>query len=134
MATKAMPGKQQIVLCVDDDAAVLAVTSMALEMDGCTVLTATSGPAALDVFCSQPVDAVVLDFDMPGMNGGEVAAAMQQLKPQVPRLLFTGRADLPAEALAAVDDICAKPGGVAILRSQLRALLLRQHRSQYLAG
>lgn len=122
MASKTVPAKS-VVLCVDDDSSVLAVTSLALQMEGCTVLTADSGPAALDVFCSQTVDAVVLDFDLPGMNGGEVAMVMRQLKPQVPKLLFTGCANLPVEALRAVEGVCAKPSGIGVLRSHVRAML-----------
>ncbi len=133
MACHSVPAKQ-VVLCVDDDSSVLAVTSMALQMDGCTVLTASSGVAALIVFGSQAVDAVVLDFDMPGMNGGEVAAAMQEMNPRVPKLLFTGRDDLPDEVLRAVEDVCAKPSGMAVLRLHVRALLNRKDCSQWMAG
>jgi len=133
MACKTVPAKS-VVLCVDDDSSVLAVTSLALQMEGCTVLTADSGPAALAVFCSQTVDAVVLDFDMPGMNGGEVAVAMQRLKPQVPKLLFTGCIDLPVEAIRAVEDICAKPSGINVLRSHVRAMLCRSACAAMLAN
>ena len=44
----------------------------------------TAGPGSL--FQENPVDAVVLDYAMPGMHGGEVAARMRAAKPDVPIL------------------------------------------------
>lgn len=124
MTRRNIPGRR-VVLCVDDDSSILEITALALQLEGWTVLTADSGAVALDIFCSQPVDAVVLDFDMPGMNGGEVAQVMRRHKPQVPKLLFTGCPNLPAEALRAVEDVCAKPISLSVLGSRVRALLSR---------
>jgi len=112
-----------VVLCVDDDSSVLAVTALALQLDGCTVLTAEGGAAALELFRSHHFDAVVLDYEMPGMDGGALAEAIQALDPRVPKLLFTGRADLPASVLGKVEGVCWKPSGIGALRSRVRLLL-----------
>jgi CheY-like chemotaxis protein len=57
---------------------------------------------------SHPIKAVVLDYMMPGMNGGEVAAAMKRLKPEVKILLYSAYVDLPADALSWVDSRAVK--------------------------
>jgi len=122
-------GPSAVVLCVDDDAAMLRMVKMALECDGYTVLTAANGPAGLDAFCSQAVDAVVLDYEMPGMNGGEVAAAMKRLKPEVPKLLFTACPEIPADAANAVEAFCGKTNGVMELLSRVEAMIRKLPRA-----
>jgi len=112
-----------VILCVDDNESILKLTQLALELEGYTVLTASNGPAALEQFGAQHVDAVVLDYEMPGMNGTEVAHEMLGLDPQVPKVLFTGCPDIPAEATAEFDAICSKPTGLRELKGKLRMLL-----------
>jgi CheY-like chemotaxis protein len=112
-----------VVLCVDDDDAILRMIKTALECDGYTVLTATNGPAGLDAFSLQAVNVVVLDYEMPGMNGGELAVAMKRLKPEVPKLLFTGCAEIPANAAKAVEGFCTKTDGVIALLSRVEAMM-----------
>jgi signal transduction histidine kinase len=98
------------VLVVDDDDAVRAVTSGILIDLGYRVLEAGSGGAALDLFDQSPdIQAVVLDFAMPGMNGGEVAREMAVRRPGLPILFATGYADMEALAATPEDRILHKP-------------------------
>ena len=69
------------VLCVDDEAIGLRVRKIMLESHGFNVLTANSGQQGLTVFDDNTVDLVVLDYYMPGMNGGDVAAEIAQAPP-----------------------------------------------------
>jgi CheY-like chemotaxis protein len=78
-----------IVLCIDDDVHTLLGYEALLKNHGCNVLVSTSGYQGLQPFQAVPVDAVVLDFQMPGMDGYSVGAKMKQLKPHVPILLLT---------------------------------------------
>ncbi len=64
-----MPRKS-LVLCVDDEWNGLEGRKMLLEEAGCKVLVATSGADGLHPFASHPVDLVLLDYHMPGMNRG----------------------------------------------------------------
>src|SRR5260370_13476110 len=57
------------ILCVDDHWNGLIGRKMLLESDGYEVLEATGGDAGLKLFLSHSLDAVVLHFQMPGMNG-----------------------------------------------------------------
>ena len=67
-----------LVLCVDDEAVGLRIRKILLERAGYQVLTATDGDSGLQMFATHPVEAVVLDYSMPGMHGGEVARRMRQ--------------------------------------------------------
>ena len=58
------------------------------------MLTALDGRSGLEVFSTQPVQAVILDYTMPGMNGGEVANRMRQTKPEIPILLLSANISL----------------------------------------
>jgi CheY-like chemotaxis protein len=125
---------KQVVLCVDDNHSILELSKMALELEGYSVLTATSGPHALEKFSAESVDAVVLDYEMPGMNGAEVAIAMKHLKPNVPRLLFTACQDLPADATMVVDEFCDKLNGFEGLRSRVHCMLDTARRPHVVAN
>ncbi len=77
-----------LVLCVDDELVGLKVRKILLERAGYQVLTAIDGASGLSLFEAEPIEAVVLDYSMPGMHGGEVASRMRGIKPNVPILLL----------------------------------------------
>ncbi len=91
------------VLCADDEINELAARKMVFESAGFEVFTARNGAQALDVFRAEPVDAVVLDYFMPGMNGLSVAREMKLLRPSVPLVMLSGFASLPGETIGLVD-------------------------------
>ena len=104
------PSADMVILVVDDDDAVREVTAGVLSDLGYLTLEAGSGGAALDVFDKRDdIRAVILDFAMPGMNGAEVARAMQRSRPTVPLLFATGYADAEALAEAGADRVVHKP-------------------------
>ena len=112
-----------LVLCVDDEVIGLQVRKMLLERSGYRVLTASDGPSGLEIFCSEPVEAVVLDYSMPGMHGGEVAVRMRQAKPHVPILLLSAYMGLPPEVTSLVDLYMTKGEGAPVLLEKLASLL-----------
>jgi CheY-like chemotaxis protein len=112
-----------LVLCVDDEKVGLSVRRMLLERSGYRVLTAPNGRAGLDLFEAHPVEAVVLDYSMPGMNGGDVAAHMRRRKPDVPILLLSAYVGLPAEIVDLVDIYMTKGEGAPALLAKLQSLL-----------
>jgi CheY-like chemotaxis protein len=111
-----------LILCVDDDKSVLDLMRMALEHKGYRVLAANDGRAALEAFAACPVDAVVLDYEMPGMNGDEVAKEMVRIKPHIPKLLFSGSMDIAKEKFQVFQGYCSKPNGLFTLTTQLKAM------------
>jgi len=112
----------RLVLCVDDEKVGLQVRRMLLERSGYTVLTAQDGPTGLEVFENNPVEAVVLDYSMPGMHGGEVAALMRERKPEVPILLLSAYLGLPAEITNLVNVYMTKGEGAPALLDKLGSL------------
>ncbi len=96
---------------------------MLLEMNGYEVLEASGGDEGLKLFRSHPVDAVVLDYQMPGMNGDVVAAKMKRIKSHVPIMLLSAYEPLPKSKLKAVDTFLSKSQPSGMLLSSLQNLL-----------
>jgi CheY-like chemotaxis protein len=113
----------RLVLCVDDEAVGLGIRCILLERAGYRVVTASDGMAALETFSNTPVEAVVLDYSMPGMHGGEVARRMREIKPGVPILLLSAYVGLPAEVRSVVDVYMTKGEGAPALLKRLHGLL-----------
>jgi len=112
-------------LCIDDSSTGLEVRRGMLEGCGYTVLTAETGAAGLEVFSTHAVDAVVLDYNMPDMNGERVAIELRRINPRIPILLFSAYADtIPRTLLAAIDAFVAKGQHPMVLLDILDQLLL----------
>ena len=90
------------VLSVDDEPSVIALRQIILENTGYRVLNACDGKQALEMFRGNAVDLVLLDYYMPGMNGGEVAAEIKRLRP-VPIIMVSSSFSVAAPELASVD-------------------------------
>jgi len=111
-----------LVLCVDDETVGLQVRRLILERSGYQVITAVDGKSGLSLFESHPVEAVVLDYAMPGMHGGEVAALMRERKPHVPILLLSAYLDIPPEITNRVNVYMTKGEGPPALLEKLGSL------------
>ncbi len=111
------------ILCIDDQWNGLIARKMLLENNGYKVLEATGGDEGLKLFKSHSVDAVVLDYQMPGMNGDVVAKKMKSVKSTVPIMLLSAYGPLPEKKLKAVDTFLSKSQPPQILLSKLHDLL-----------
>jgi CheY-like chemotaxis protein len=116
---------QRIVLCADDEIEELTARKMVLESAGFKVLVARNGKDALDVFRSTAVDAVVLDYFMPGMTGLSVAREMKELRPEVPLVMLSGFASLPGETIGVVDAWVQKRDVEVLLRELEKLIQLK---------
>ncbi|HXS11104.1 MAG TPA: response regulator [Acidobacteriaceae bacterium] len=117
-----MSDLERLVLCVDDERVGLHVRKLLLERSGYKVITANDGRTGLTLFEENPVDAVVLDYAMPGMHGGEVAARMRAAKPQIPILLLSAYVGLPSDVTGLVNVYMTKGEGAPALLEKLDAL------------
>jgi len=113
-----------IVLCVDDDDALLDLERIVFERAGYQVVTARTTDEALAALESQPVDVVVADRLVQASAGSTLTEEMKRRKPDVPILLMTGLPDPPPDA-AFADDFMRKPGGAKALLEHVSALLAR---------
>jgi PAS domain S-box-containing protein len=84
-----------LVLVVDDEVAIRSLIQHVLEDLGYTVVTAEHGAQALELFDNIPdeVKLVLLDVNMPVLDGGETALALRERKPDIPILVMSGIAD-----------------------------------------
>jgi len=80
------------VLVVDDDPTVLAVLADMLEDLGCDVISAASGPDALDQLRqNDQISILITDINMPGMDGHELAHLAKRIRPELKVLQVSGR-------------------------------------------
>jgi len=113
----------RLVLCIDDEVVGLQVRKILLERAGYKVLTAPDGRTGLEMFRAEPVQAVILDYTMPGMNGGEVANRMRQTKPEIPILLLSANIALPPDIAGLVDGYVTKGESTPVLLERLGTML-----------
>lgn len=117
------------ILCVDDEQHGLMIRQMLLERVGYSVLTAGTAREGLALFSRRPVDAVLLDYFLPDLDGGLVATAMRLIKPDVPIILFSVQWSLPAETGTVADAVLGKGQHPIGLLNTLEHLL-RARRAQ----
>ena len=110
------------VLCVDDEQIGLRVRKSLLESHGFKVLTANSGQQGLAMF-DDNVDLVVLDYYMPGLNGGEVAAEMRRRRPDVPIIFLSAYFSLPTAALELANAFITKGDPPDVLIQKIEQLV-----------
>jgi CheY-like chemotaxis protein len=111
------------ILCIDDHWNGLIGRKMLLEKNGYEVLQASGGDEGLKLFRSNTVDAVVLDYQMPGMNGDVVAAKMKRIKSTVPIMMLSAYGPLPKNKLKAVDAFLSKSQPTAKLLTNLQHMI-----------
>lgn len=115
--------RRATLLFVDDDFLISLSTTSLLEDLGHTVVTASSGPEALDVLrTGKPIDMMITDYAMPGMTGLQLAEEARALRPDLPILLATGYADLPTRADFELPRL-QKPYQQAQLAEQIHGML-----------
>ena len=112
-----------LILCIDDEALGLRIRKAVLEKEGYRVLTALDGSSGLALFRDEPVEGVILDYFMPGMDGGQVAIAMRKHRPEVPILLLSAYVNLPAEVVQMVDFTVLKGEGPNELLIKIKRML-----------
>lgn len=117
-----MAEAQFVILCVDDEPTILQPLEIMLKRQGFHVVTARDGNAAIEVFRQIKFDAVILDYSMPGMSGGEVARVLREQNKSVPIILHTGYKELSDPLLENVT--CTLPkGSLSFLVTKLHDLL-----------
>lgn len=89
----AMRGSASTVLLVDDDDDMLVLFMRALSQDGYYILTARDAIEAFDVLSRHPIDVVIADHHMPGMEGVEFLQRVKALHPDTVRIMCSAVVD-----------------------------------------
>src|SRR5436305_1844394 len=98
-----MTSEPRKVLCVDDERSILTIRKIVLESNGYRVFTAEDGAKGLEVFAAEQIDAVLLDYRMPGMNGGEMAQSLRRVPSKVPIIMVSAATEIPPDAIQFID-------------------------------
>jgi CheY-like chemotaxis protein len=115
------------ILVVDDEPLVCDAVKMLLMFDSHKVETAPDGPTALAAFAPGKFDLVVVDYEMPGMKGDQLAVAIKERAPRQPVLMLTAHGDMlrsSGRPLAGVDLIVDKPFRLETLRESIAKLMV----------
>jgi two-component system, OmpR family, KDP operon response regulator KdpE len=118
------------ILVVDDEAAILRAVRAGLEARGFSVVTASTGQAAIDLIATDPPDAVVLDLNLPDLDGVEVCRRVRGWS-EVPIVVLSAEGSEQRKVLAldeGADDYVTKPFSMAELLARVRVAL--RHRSR----
>ncbi|WP_331691904.1 HD domain-containing phosphohydrolase [Pseudomonas sp. ZY71] len=129
-----MPAHRPTVLLVDDEESILNSLRRLLRGQPYDLLLATSGAQALEILAQQPVNLVMSDARMPGMDGASLLAHVRERYPATARIMLTGYAD-PAAIIKAINDgqihrYISKPWNDEELLLILRQSLEHQHSEQ----
>ncbi len=112
------------ILCIDDDAGVLGMYKAVLQGRGYRVLTSPDGATGIALSRKHSVDAVVLDFNMTGMDGNEVAAVLMKEQPTLPVVICSGSADdLPESLKWFADALVQKNDGPRALLAAIEKVI-----------
>jgi signal transduction histidine kinase/CheY-like chemotaxis protein len=114
------------ILTVDDDDLVRMTTVDMLEALGYHVIAARSGYEALQVLEAVCVDLVITDHAMPQMTGTQLAERIRERWPDLPMIMATGYADLPAGPQLQIPRL-AKPYSQATLADAVRRTVARRY-------
>lgn len=115
------------ILCIDDNKNILQLHKALLEGYGHAVLIAADGASGIALSRNQNIDAIVLDFNMPGLDGGRVAEIIAKEQPTVPVVVCSGHTDAIPEPLRwFADALVEKADGPDALLSTLAKLVDRK--------
>ncbi|HVT64846.1 MAG TPA: BTAD domain-containing putative transcriptional regulator [Mycobacteriales bacterium] len=115
------------ILVVDDNPANIRLLEAVLSAHGYVVSAAENGPKSLEMIAAEPPDLVVLDVQMPGMNGHEVCRRIREdeSSAMLPVIVITasGNEEKLAALDAGADDFITRPFDQAELLARVRSLL-----------
>lgn len=111
------------VLLVDDEPEFLEVMSERMKARGMEVTATGSADQALAILEKESFDAIVMDFQMPGMDGMAALKAIKQKKPELQIILLTGYATIEktVEAMKiGATDFLEKPADLEALTEKIK--------------
>jgi CheY-like chemotaxis protein len=113
------------ILCVDDSPASLGAWIELFDRFGYRTIATTDPQAVVPLLSCVSVHLAILDYLMPGLDGGTLAAGIRERCPLLPIVLTSNRvADVPAQVRRLVNAVLPKQDGLAALLRVVQSLLL----------
>ena len=114
------------ILLVDDEIQQLSLRAQVMKLFGFPVLTANDPIQAISILAEEEqndkIDLVILDYNMPGMNGCDLADELKAMVPGLKIILYSGSGDIPGNATTSIDSFVSKSDGVSALVKQVAEL------------
>jgi DNA-binding response OmpR family regulator len=123
------PPAGPVVLLVDDDPAIRRTVAAGLELEGFSVVAASGGRAALEAAARVHPAVILLDLNMPDLDGLEVLKRLRHGGDQVPVCVLSARDEIDDRVRglqAGADDYVVKPFALEEVVARLHALLRRR--------
>jgi len=120
----------ELILIVDDEAGVSELLGDALRIAGYQTANAQDGMSALTAIRNQKPDLLIVDINMPLMDGFELIERLRSLGDNTPALMLSARADridVTRGLTLGADDYVTKPFGLEELLLRVKAILRRSH-------
>jgi two-component system OmpR family response regulator len=123
----------ELILIVDDEAGVRELLGDALRIAGFETATAQDGMSALTAIRTKKPDLLIIDINMPLMDGFELVERLRSTGDNTPALMLSARADridVTRGLTLGADDYVTKPFGLEELLLRVKAILRRSQISQ----
>jgi CheY-like chemotaxis protein len=118
-----------VVLYIDDDQAQLNLIKLTLEKNGYSVLATTNWRHALDLLAAG-VDLVIVDYEMPDIQGHELAIWIKGIDPDMPIVLYSGAPNVPEIAKKRTDACIPKDAEPYLLMAAISNLIMKRRISR----
>lgn len=118
-------------LLIDDDVEVLTINKKYLTGEGYTVYASATPEKGIDFLRKKPLDCVILDVMMPGMNGYEACKIIRTFS-DIPIIFLTGKSsedDKIDGLMTGADDYIVKPYSLRELKARIEVLLRRSSKA-----
>ncbi len=119
------------IMVVEDEDSIREFIVINLKRDGFNVIEAATGEEALDKLRLSPVDLIVLDIMLPGIDGYEVCKRVQVQRPGTAIIMLTAKGqdtDKVTGLQLGADDYVVKPFNPSVLTARVKAVLRRMRR------
>jgi DNA-binding NtrC family response regulator len=119
------PPPTPTILLVDDEIPQLLLRAQVMSLRGFPVLTADNPSDAIFMMAEEAlekVELVVLDYNMPGINGCDLADLLKVMRPELKIILYSGATDVPRNEMTSIDIFVSKADGMSALIAEVAEL------------
>jgi CheY-like chemotaxis protein len=119
------PPSTPIILLVDDELEQLWLRAQVMQSLGFPVHTADNPSDAIFMMADEAlekVELVVLDYNMPGINGCDLADTLKLMRPELKIILYSGASDIPRNEMTSIDTFVSKADGMSALIAEVAEL------------